>query len=297
MTETAPHLTQPSPGNPGPHPHPRRPRLELPPGSTDAHCHVFGPRDVFPYAAERTFTPPDAPAGQVAALHRLLGLERAVIVQSSCYGYDHAALLDALRASPATRRGVALIAPDAPLAALAELDAAGVRGARLHFLPHLGSSPELAQQATLARVAELGWHAEIHVHGTGVIDHQRMIASIDGPVVIDHLARIDLREGAEGPAVRALRSLLERGNVWLKVSGVDRVSLESAPYDDAVGLAADFVARYPDRVLWGTDYPHVNIVGDAPDDGLLVDLLERIAPTAEALQRLLVTNPAELFGF
>jgi 2-pyrone-4,6-dicarboxylate lactonase len=288
----------PSPGNPGPHPSPRRPALRLPPGSTDSHCHVFGPHDLFPYAPDRTFTPVDAPRQQVAALQRFLGLERAVIVQSSCHGTDHRALLDALRADPDRRRGVAILGPAVTAAELEELDDAGVCGARLHFMPHLGDDPlPDEQQSVLGVVSDLGWHAEIHVQGAGIVEHEAMISAVPGPVVIDHMARLDLAEGLDGPAVRALTNLLDRGNVWAKVSGVDRLSRTGPPYADAVALAALLVERFPERVVWGTDYPHTNIAGEAPDDGLLVDLLAEIAPTDALLERLMVTNPAELFGF
>ncbi|MBZ5739530.1 amidohydrolase family protein [Nocardioides mangrovi] len=288
----------PSPGNPGPHPSPRRPHLVLPPGSTDSHCHVFGPHEVFPYSPDRTFTPVDAPRQQVAELQTFLGLERAVIVQSSCHGTDHSALLDALRADPERRRGVAILGPEVTAAELEELDRSGVCGARLHFMPHLGDDPlPDEQQSVLAAVADLGWHAEIHVQGSGIVDQESMISAVPGPVVIDHMARVDLTEGLDGQPVRSLTNLLERGNVWVKVSGIDRLSRTGPPYADAVALAALLVARFPERVVWGTDYPHTNIEGDAPDDGLLVDLLARIAPTDAALERLMVTNPAELFGF
>ncbi|MFL6118317.1 amidohydrolase family protein [Actinophytocola sp.] len=285
-------------GNPGPHPNPRRPSLRLPPGATDAHCHVFGPAEVFPYAPGRTFTPVDAPREEVTARQRFLGLERAVVVQSAGHGADHRALLDALRADPANRRGVALLGPELGRTEVQTLHAAGVCGARLHFLPHLGANPEPDHtRMVVDTVVELGWHAEIHVQGTGIVDHAELIAAIPTPVVIDHMARIDLREGLHGPAVGSLLRLLDQGNVWVKISGVDRLSRTGPPYDDAVALGALLVERFPERVVWGTDYPHVNIAGPAPDDGLLVDLIERMAPSETHRERLLVTNPAELFGF
>jgi len=302
VTETASAEREPdfvpSAGNPPPHPRPTKPRLVLPPGSTDAHCHVFGPGAVFPYSPDRTFTPVDAPRELVAERQRFLGLERAVIVQSSCHGTDHRALVDALRADPVNRRGVAILGPELGPADLEALDREGVRGARLHFLPHLGATPEPAEQSAVLRaIADLGWHAEIHVQGSGVTDHQQMIAAIPGPVVIDHMARVDLRHGLDGPAVRSLMDLLDRGNVWVKVSGADRVSAQGAPYADAIALAALLVERFPERVMWGTDFPHPNILGTAPDDGLLVDLIELMAPTQALREALLVTNPAEFFGF
>jgi 2-pyrone-4,6-dicarboxylate lactonase len=293
-----PEIFRPSPGNPRPHTDPRRPALRLPPGSTDSHCHVFGPGSVFPFAPDRKFTPVDVPRQEVAARQEFLGFERAVIVQSSCYGTDHRALLDALRADPVTRRGVALLTSTTTPRELAELDDAGVCGARIHFLSHLGAAPDRsAQQAVLAMVADLGWHAEIHLEGHGVIDHAGMIASIRSKVVIDHMARVDLREGLGSRAVGSLLTLLDTGNVWVKVSGADRVSLQGPPYADAAELGALLVNHAPERVLFGTDYPHPNIVGDAPDDGLLVDLVESMAPSESHRRMLLVDNPAAFFGF
>ena len=283
---------------PPPHPAPRTPRLRLPAGSCDSHCHVFGPAAVFPYAADRTFTPVDAPVGQLMALHRHLGLDRAVIVQSSCYGADHSALLAALAAGGGRYRGVALISPGTPPAEISRLHAAGVRGFRLHFLPHLGAPPAMAEiKDMVGLTADLGWHAEIHLHSADIARLAGLIRWFPVPVVIDHLARLDLAPGAAGPEVSALLDLLDTGRVWVKTSGVDRVSRTGPPYPDAVALAARLVAHSPERVLWGTDYPHPNITGPAPDDGLLVDLLASIAPGDKELRRMLVQNPAEFFGF
>jgi 2-pyrone-4,6-dicarboxylate lactonase len=259
---------------------------------------VFGPAHLFPYPADAAFAPPDVPAQQVLALHERLGFERAVVVQSSAHGTDHRALLDLLERAGGRYRGVALVAPGAAAGDLAALDAAGIRGARLHFAPHLGADPDAAR---IRRVADLvrglGWHLELHLTGTGVVDLETRIAGLDVPVVIDHMARFDLAEGAGGPAVSALRRLLDTGRVWVKVSGVDRLSRTGPPYSDAVALAALLVAHAPERTLWGTDFPHVNIVGDPPDDALLVDLIEVIAPGRRERERLLVQNPAEFFGF
>ncbi|MEU5095392.1 amidohydrolase family protein [Streptomyces sp. NPDC020996] len=288
----------PSPGCPPPHPAPRKPALVLPPGSCDAHCHVFGPAEVFPYATDRTFTPVDAPKEQLGALHNHLGLSRAVIVQSSCNGSDHRVLLDALASGGGRLRGVALIGERTTRGEIEELHRAGVRAFRLNFLPHLRTAPTREEiDSVLERVDGLDWAAEIHVSGRGVADHEHLIRSVPGRVVIDHLARVDITEGPGGTSLRSLRALVDTGDVWLKVSGVDRISRQGPPYADAVALAASLVAYAPERVLWGTDYPHVNIEGAAPDDGLLVDLLADIAPEPELLRRLMVDNPADLFGF
>ena len=288
----------PSDGCPPPHPNPRRPSITLPPGSCDSHCHVFGPQATFPYARNRTFTPAEAPVEALAALHKLLGLQRAVIVQSSCYGTDHSALLDALNRSEGRYRGVALIDQRTPRSQIMSLHDSGVRGFRVQFLPHLPRSLSWDDvAATARRVAELGWHAEIHVSSDGIARFAGAISALPVPVVIDHLGRVDIAMGTTGDSFGALTRLLDSGRVWVKTSGVDRVSGEGPPYRDSIGLAADLVARAPERVLWGTDFPHTNIVGPAPDDGLLVDLLGQIAPQASTRQRLLVENPRDFFGF
>lgn len=288
----------PSAGCPPPHPSPRRPSLILPPGSCDSHCHVFGPPEIFPYSEDRTFTPAEASVGALMALHEHLGIERAVIVQSACYGSDHRALLDALDRGEGRYRGVALIDHRTPSAQVEQLHAAGVRGFRAHFLPHL--RPSLTWEdvtATAARVADLGWHAEIHVQSDGVTGLADAMLKLPVPAVIDHLGRLDMPEDADRPASSALRRLLDSGKVWLKTSGVDRVSREGPPFRDAVALAAGLIAHAPERVVWGTDFPHPNIAGTAPDDGQLVDLMSELAPGEAALRRLLVLNPVELFGF
>ncbi|WP_405742565.1 amidohydrolase family protein [Streptomyces sp. NBC_00028] len=286
---------EPSLGCPPPHADPRSPSLALPRGSCDAHCHVLGPADVFPYAVDRTFTPVDAPKGQLAALHAHLGLERAVVVQSSCHGHDHSVLVDALLAGSGRLRGVALIGEGTTRGEIERLHEAGVRAFRLNFLPHLRTPPTRAEiDSVLQRVDGLDWAVQLHVTGREIGALGDVVRALPGRVVIDHMGRVD---PADGRALRALHALLDTGRVWVKVSGVDRMSRQGPPYDDAVTLAAALVARAPERVVWGTDYPHVNIVGDAPDDGLLVDLVERIAPDAARLRRLMVDNPAELFDF
>ena len=290
-------LYLPSPNCPPPFPNPRKPLLSLPANSCDSHCHVLGPWPKFPYASNRTFTPQDAPKEQLLALYDLLGIERGVVVQSSCNGSDHSVLLDALRFAPDRLRGVALIDQSMTYTYLEELHLAGVRGFRLNFLPHLRKAPDPAEIYALTEKArEFAWHAEVHVQGNEIADHKELIASLRAPVVIDHMGRVDLAQGLSSPSVRAMLELMDTGGVWVKVSGIDRVSTDRVAYRDGIALAALLVRHAPDRVLWGTDYPHVNIADDAPDDGLLVDLLGEIAP-GPLLEKLMVANPAEFFGF
>ncbi|MGD9769373.1 MAG: amidohydrolase [Pseudolabrys sp.] len=277
--------------------HPSSPSLALPPGSCDAHFHVFGPRAVFPFSPERTFTPQDAPKERLFALHRMLGFERGVFVQSACHGSDHAVLLDLLAAGAGRYRGVALLTPQTADAEIAEMHAAGVCGARFHFFSHLGApTPYDEIRAVIDRIAPLGWHVAIHVGGQGVLEQYDFIASIRAPVVIDHIGRIDVREGLNGNAFTALRRLLDRGNVWVKLSGTDRITREAYPYRDAVPFARALAEHAPERVVWGSDWPHPNHTA-VPDDGALVDLIAAIAPDDAIRRRMLVDNPAALFGF
>jgi predicted TIM-barrel fold metal-dependent hydrolase len=276
---------------------PKKPSLRLPPLSCDSHFHVFGPRHVFPFAADRTFTPQDAPKEDLFRLHKFLGFERGVFVQSGCHGSDHAVVLDLLAAGNGRYRAVGLIDPSFPKTALMRLHDAGMCGVRFHFFPHLGApTPEADIRAVIGMVAPLGWHVAVHVGGQGILEQYDFIAAIEAPVVIDHIGRIDIGEGLDGKTFSALRRLLDRGNVWVKLSGVDRISKQGAPWPDGVPFARSLAAHAPERVVWGTDWPHPNHTA-IPNDGELVDLIAEIAPDEKTRQLMLVDNPANLFGF
>jgi predicted TIM-barrel fold metal-dependent hydrolase len=277
---------------------PRLPALRLPPGSCDAHCHIFGPFDRYPLPDDRSFTPAPAPETLLRRLHDRFGFARAVIVQSQGQGFDHAPLLDALRGGTERYRGVALVRPSDSDAQLAALDAAGVRGARVNFLAHLGGRPAPDAVRTLAaRIKPWGWHLALHVSGSDIVDCAPLIRSLALPIVIDHMARPDLAEGPHGPAISTLRELIDCGHVWVKLSGADRLSRTGAPFHDALPIARCLAGHAPERVVWGSDWPHVNLHAAMPDDGDLVDLITDIVPDEANRRRLLVDNPAELFGF
>jgi predicted TIM-barrel fold metal-dependent hydrolase len=277
---------------------PRRPSLALPAGACDAHCHIFGPFDRYPLPGDRSFTPPLATEPMLRELHAGLGVVRAVIVQSQGYGFDHRPLLDALRSGAGRYRGVALVRPGDPDAHLAALAGAGVCGARVNFLPHLGGRPELySVQVLAARIQPFGWHLALHLSGRDIIDLAPFVRSLDPPVVFDHMARLDIAEGPDGPATAALCDLLDTGRVWIKLSGADRLSHTGAPFHDVLPVARRLAGHAPERVLWGTDWPHVNLRGAPPDDAELVDLIAHIVPDEAGRRRLLVDNPVELFGF
>ncbi len=294
----APHRPLgPEPTCPPCDPNPTKPRLALPPFACDSHFHIFGPADKFPYAPDRTFTPHDAPKEALLRLHALLGFERGVFIQSACHGTDHAAVIDALADLKGRYRGVALLSPETPAAEVAHLDAAGFCGVRFHLVSHLGAMPRLDDLRTVMRLVEPhGWHVAIHLFGKELLETQDFIRSITAPVVIDHIGRVDAREGPDGKAFRALRGLLDTGKVWVKLSGTDRVTADPPPYRDAVALAKILADQAPERILWGTDWPHPNHAA-VPNDGTLVDLIAEIAPTDLTRRRMLVDNPASFFGF
>ncbi|MBO1074531.1 amidohydrolase family protein [Roseomonas marmotae] len=262
----------------------------------DAHCHVFGPGERFPYAASRRYTPEDKPKEVLAALHDRLGLERAVLVQASCHGTDNRAMMDALRSDPARYRGVAMIDDETPDAELMAMHEAGVRGIRFNFIKSLGGGPGLdVVHRAAGRVRGMGWHVVLHLQGDGVREMEETIRALRMPVVIDHMGRVDPAQGVEGASFRALLALLrEDERIWVKLSGAER--MVPAPFTAALPFAHALLRAAPDRVLWGTDFPHPNLAVPVEETELL-DLVPLIAPRAEDRQRLLVENPAALYGF
>ena len=279
-------------------PHPSKPLFKLPPGSVDAHCHVFGPGEVFPFAPERKYTPCDASAAQLFALRDHLGFDRNVIVQATCHGSDNRALVDALRRAEGRARGVATVRPDVTDAQLHALDAAGVRGVRFNFVKRLVDTvPRETLASIAARVAPLGWHVVIYFEAAELPELYDFFASLPVTLVADHMGRPDVSQPASGPEFGLFERLMrEHGNVWSKVTCPERLSKSGPPlYEDVVPFARRLVEGFPDRVLWGTDWPHPNLKSHMPDDGKLVDFIPRIAPTPALQHGLLVENPTRLY--
>jgi 2-pyrone-4,6-dicarboxylate lactonase len=273
----------------------RRPRFQLPPGACDAHCHVFGPGLRFPYAPNRRYTPQDAPKEMLRALHDHLGVARAVIVQASCHGTDNAAMLDAIASDPACYRGVAIVDDGFTEADYDALHAGGVRGVRFNFVKHLGGAPDMGVFArVIDRIKARGWHVVLHLDAPDIAPLSAMIRRLPLPFVIDHRGRVPSAAGLEQPGLRALIELSRLENCWIKVCGAERIAMP--PYDQAVPIARALVEAAPERVLWGTDFPHPNATHEA-DEADLVDLVPRYASDALAQRRLLVDNPARLYGF
>lgn len=279
------------------HPNPSKPSFKLPPGAVDAHCHVFGPGDEFPYSPQRKYTPCDAAKDKLFQLRDYLGFERNVIVQASCHGTDNAALVDALINSDGKARGVAVVSPDISDAELQEMHEAGVRGVRFNFVKRLVNPIAPEKLKSIAeRIGALGWHIIIYFEEPDLPEYYDFFASLKTTVVVDHMGRPDFNKPVDGPAFELFIKLLrENENYWVKVTCPERLSLSGPPgYDDFVPFAGRLVELFPDRVLWGTDWPHPNMKSHMPDDGLLVDMIPRIAPTEELQRKLVVDNPMRL---
>ncbi|MGN6703174.1 MAG: amidohydrolase family protein [Burkholderiaceae bacterium] len=273
--------------------------LVLPPNACNAHCHVFGPRTRFPYADNAAFVPDvDAPREALYALNDSLGLQRCVVVQSTCHGFDNRVTEDAVAGRPDSYRGIALLPTGVADGELRRLDAAGFRGVRFNFMGHLGRSTPIDDVLALAaRIEPLGWHLQVHGDPRLLTDLGPALRRSPVPVVIDHIGRIDAGQDMEQPAFQALVGLMRDERIWVKVSGMDRISRLAPPYEDAQPFARFLVSEFGDRVVWGNDWPHPNHQGPIPDEAQLVALIAEIAPDEAQRERLLVSNPQTLYRF
>jgi len=279
-------------------PNPSKPAFVPPAGAVDAHCHVFGPGAVFPYAPERKYTPCDASRRELVALREHLGFARNVVVQATCHGADNRALVDALEHSGGTMRGIASVKSSIEDAELEALNAAGVRGVRFNFVKRLVDAlPREPLVEIASRIAPLGWHIVIYFEAQELPELFDFFASLPTTVVVDHMGRPDVSRPVDGPEFELFVKLMrEHPNFWSKVTCPERLSISGPPsYDDVVPFARRLVEEFPDRVLWGTDWPHPNMTSHMPDDGKLVDFIPRIATSAEQQGKLLVANPMRLY--
>jgi 2-pyrone-4,6-dicarboxylate lactonase len=279
------------------HPNPAKPTFVAPVGAVDAHCHVFGPAKTFPYAPERKYTPCDAPKEKLFELRDYLGFERNVIVQASCHGRNNDALVDALVTAGELARGVAVVSPNITDEELNVMDRAGVRAVRFNFVKRLvDSTPKEVFLGIAERIAKLGWHIVVYFEAPDLEDLKPFLKQLPTTVVVDHMGRPDVTKGVDHPDFQSFTSLLEENqNIWTKVSCPERLTVAGPPYKDVIPFARHLVQRFPDRVLWGTDWPHPNMKSHVPDEGVLVDVIPHIAPTAELQQALLVDNPMRLY--
>jgi 2-pyrone-4,6-dicarboxylate lactonase len=282
-----------------PDPDTRKPIYQPPPGACDAHCHIFGPGDIYPYAADRSYTPPDAPLSRFKELQKTLGLSRAVLVNASCHGSDNTVIVDAIAQSGGTYRGVANSDDSFTEKDFEKLHLAGFRGVRFNFVKHLGGMPDMGEfHRTLARIRPFGWHIDLHFDAVDLIEHDALLKSLPVPFIIDHMGRVPTKNGLGQEPFKLLLNLARTNEkCWIKISGSERISSSGPPFTDAVPFAQALIEAAPDRMLWGTDWPHPNIAKHMPNDGDLVDLIPLMMPDAALQKRILVDNPHRLYEF
>jgi 2-pyrone-4,6-dicarboxylate lactonase len=276
---------------------PTKPSFQVPVGAVDAHCHVFGPGDIFPFAPERKYTPCDASWEQLFALRDFLGFEKNVVVQATCHGADNSALLDVLARSNDKARGVVTVKSDIEMAELERMHALGVRGVRFNYVKRLvDPKPDEYYRGIIEKIKRLGWHVVLYFEPSDLKEKWDFFTSLGVPVVIDHMGRPDVTKPLDNPDFDLFLKFMRENDVWAKVSCPDRLTVSGSPlYLDVVPFAKAVVEEFSDRVLWGTDWPHPNMKKEMPDDGILVDYVPSIAATPELQKKLLVTNPNNLY--
>lgn len=283
--------------NQPPDPHPTRPKLKMPPGACDTHVHLFGPSGKYRFASDSPYVSKDALPEDLFALQDAVGLSTAVIVSPGGYGCDYTMLADVLAKYPDRLRGVALMPEDAPSSEFARLGKLGVRGLRMISEKRGGHLPHYSREAALRAHAH-GWHVQFYPHGTDIIDYAEKLLALPNDIVLDHFASIPAAGGVDQPAVKTVLKMLDTGRVWLKLSGPMRCTTENLSYPSVTPLAKLFVKHAPDRLLWGSDWPHVNMSGrEMPNDGALIDLMAEWAPDEAVRDRILAGNAKTLYGF
>lgn len=279
---------------------PSSPGNKLPRFACDSHVHVFGPTGRFPYSTDRKITPVEAPKEKLFALHKQLGIERCVIVQSVIHGFDNSVVEDAILAGKGAYLGVALVPATVTDKELHRLADVGFRGVRFNFMRHLLNDASIQQVIDMTpRLKAVGMHLQVHFESSLIHDLGPLLAKSQVPVVIDHMGRVDARKGNDHEDIQVLFRLLENKLFNVKVSGIDRIDAQAFienPYASGIAIARSLVERYPEQCVWGTDWPHPNHT-HIPDDGILVDALTRIAPDPKLLEQVLVLNPQRLYRF
>ena len=276
---------------------PSKPAFQVPRGAVDAHCHVFGPGDQFPFAPERKYTPCDASRDQLFALRNFLGFEKNVVVQATCHGADNSALLDVLEHSEGRARGVVTVRPDISEKELARMHSLGVRGVRFNYVKRLvDPKPDDYYRGIIEKIKPLGWHVVLYFEPADLLERWDFFTSLGVPVVVDHMGRPDVTKPVDNADFALFQKFMRENDVWAKVSCPDRLTKTGSPfYADVVPFAREIVEEFPDRVLWGTDWPHPNMKSEMPDDGILVDYVPSIAVSPELQKKLLVNNPNNLY--
>ena len=274
------------------------PDYSPPPGACDSHCHIFGPGNKYPYALNRSYTPPDAPLERFKELQKILGLERAVLVNASCHGTDNTVILDAIAQSGGKYRGVANVNTNFTDQDFEALNEGGIRGVRFNFVKHLGDTPDLEVfHGVIQRIRGFNWHVVLHFDAADLTEFNDLLKKLPVPFIIDHMGRIPTQDGLDQGPFRRLLEVASMDNCWVKICGAERISTAGPPFTDAVPFAQALLEVAMDRVLWGTDWPHPNIKRHMPNDGHLVNLIPLFMPDEAMQHAVLVDNPHRLYGF
>ncbi|HLU03498.1 MAG TPA: amidohydrolase family protein [Advenella sp.] len=277
--------------------HTEKINFDVPDHACDSHCHIFGPAERFPFDANRSYTPPDAGYDDLHAKQTNLGLGRAVLVQPNCHGYDMAAITDAIARSRGQYRGVALLPAHVSRDRLLQLDQAGIRGVRFNFVAHLTGATVDDVKSMADKVADLGWHICIHADEKSLLRLLPALQHLPVPFVIDHMGRINIDKGVHSEAFGALLQLRQCPQAWIKVSGIDRLAGGEVPYTAGHAFMKAIIDAMPDRTLWGSDWPHPNVRGAVPDDGMLLNIFNQVCGNPALRDKILVDNPHVLYRF
>ena len=282
----------------GPDPDPKKPAYVAPAGAVDTHTHIFGPVSAYPYVENRSYTPPEAPLASFRALHERIGVKRAVIVNATVHGTDNRVITDAIAQSNGAYLGIGNVDDTMSEDQLAALNKAGLRGCRFIYISRLGAAPDMtAFDKVVDKIKGLGWHVDLYLQASALDAFAPRLRKLPVPYVLDHMGAINAGDGLEAPGFKALVELLRTDEkCWVKITGPERASATGAPFHDVVPFARKLIETAPDRVLWGTDWPHPN-VKVMPNDGDLVDLIPLFAPDPVHQKKLLVENPERLFKF
>ena len=274
---------------------PRRPSIEVPPGACDTHLHMFGPPDRYPYREQRAYNPPPVTVDDYRKLIAVLGIEHAVIVHTAVHR-DYQVTIDALASAAGKWRAIALPDPNLSESEIARLDAAGFRGVR--FNPYYNAQQELRSLEDIAaRIKPFGWHLQFHLDARDLVELGPRFEKLPVEIVIDHLGHMPLAAGIAHPGFQVLLRTLREKRCWVKLSAPMRFEDPRPPYPNVVPFAQALIEAGPDRVVWGSDWPHVLFDGFMPNDGELLDILALWAPDPALRRRILADNPAALYGF
>ena len=282
----------------------------VPEGACDCHVHTFDPQH-FPYSPSRPYTPEPVSVEELRSLHQALHMSRVVVVQTTVYGADNAGVLDAMKQLGSRARGVAVIDDKTPNSALDDMDRAGIRGTRLNLETAGQTDPEIGRkrfQAAVERIKGRKWHIQIYARLTVIEGIKDLVASAPMPVVFDHFGGMQAALGADQPGFASLMTLVRTGKAYVKISAPYRSSIEAPDYPDVAPLARALVASNPERILWGSDWPHpgLPVPGRSKseitpffqiDDGRVLNFLPQWVPNSAERKTILVENPAKLYGF